>query len=110
MEKRRHKRVYINEKAKIILDNKSYKGYIVNASESGISFMLTSPFQVRDETADHSVVELSLSETERLNCEVVWNKKGSLTGNTIALGMKIINPSNEYRDWINKILISNSHD
>jgi hypothetical protein len=110
MERRKHKRIYINEKAQITLDDKVYKGYIVDTSDGGINFMLTSPFHVRDETAHNAVAELSSGKIEHLKCEIVWTKKGLNTGNTIALGMKIINPSNEYRDWIKNLLDNSLND
>jgi hypothetical protein len=108
MERRKHKRIYINETAEISLDDKTYKGYIVDVSEKGIGFMLSSPFNARDEKVNNTVIELRSEQTGPLNCEVIWIKKGSLTDSTVALGMKIINPSDKYRAWMETILTSRS--
>jgi hypothetical protein len=110
MERRKHKRIYINETAEITLDDKTYKGYIVDASEKGLGFMLSSPFNARDEKVNNSVIELRSDKTGPLNCEVVWIKKGPLTDSTIALGMSIINPSDTYKAWVHTILSSSSQE
>lgn len=107
-ERRKHKRIYINEPAEITLDDKTYKGYIVDASESGIGFMLSSPFSARDEKVHNTVIELRSGKTGPLSCEVIWIKKGSLTDSTVAFGMTIIGITDTYREWIHTVCTSSS--
>ena len=113
MERRIQKRIYVNEKATIIIEDKTYNGYIVNMSEQGMSFTLNALFKVQDETVRSSAVEITFNnssdEAVKLKCEVLWIKKGLYTGKTIALGMKIVEPPIEYQNWINKLLVSNSY-
>ena len=113
MERRVHKRIYINEKATIVIDDTPYNGYVVNMSEEGVSFTLSAPFSLQDDTVRNSLVGLTFkisgNESVTLKCDVVWIKKGLYTGSTIALGVKIVEPTIEYKNWINKLLASNSY-
>jgi len=106
MERRHQKRLHLHIKAKIRLDDNEYDGYIENISENGIGYLLSSSFKPRDEIRVTKYFELTLEipldNTVSLHCEVMWINKGTFSGSTVGLGMKIIDPPQEYIDWVNK--------
>ncbi len=107
MERRRHRRIYIHLKASLMVDNRTYDGYIENISESGIGYLMSSPEQIKDDFLSSKSIELNLQmqpgKTIVLDCVATWARKGLNSGKTIGFGMKIIDPPVEYRDWIRTI-------
>ena len=114
MERRFHKRIYLHMKARIISDDKTYDGYVEDVSESGIGSFVISSIKLKNTLATNDIIELNLQmpsdETMNLNCKVMWIKKGVFSDKTIGLGMQIIDTPAEYRDWINKLFLSNADD
>lgn len=114
MERRHLKRLYLHMKARIVLDEKEYDGYIENISENGIGYLLSASFKPRDELLSDKISELIVDippdTTVRLKCTVMWTKKGVFSSTTIGLGMKVINPPQEYIDWIKKERADNAGD
>jgi len=108
MERRFHKRIYLHMKARIIFDDETYEGYIENASENGIGSFIGSSLKSKDALTTNDIIELNLGnpleETMHLNCKIKWIKKGFFTGDTIGLGVEIIDKIAEYRDWIKKLI------
>ena len=111
MERRQHKRIYIDLEAKIISDEKPYHGSIENVSESGIRYLIKSSIHDKDKFTGNEVLELyfrtASDETMKLKCETIWTKIGVFTGEKISLGMKIIDPPAEYIDWIKSLYRDN---
>jgi hypothetical protein len=104
MERRKHKRLYFDVKARLTLDDQTYDGYIGNVSESGIGYLITSSVMLRDEVPPYQVIELNFETPEgkkmSLQCEVRWSKKGLFSGKTTSVGMRIIDPPPEYEQWL----------
>jgi len=107
MERRQHKRIYINLEAKIISDEKPYYGSIENVSESGIRYLIKSSIHDKDKFTGIEVLELYFrteSDAEmQLKCETIWTKIGLFSGEKISLGLKIIDPPTEYINWIKSL-------
>ncbi len=110
MERRYHKRIYLHMKARIIWDDKTYDGYVEDVSESGIGSFVASSHKINNTLAPDDIIELNLQispdKTMNLNCKIIWIKKGTFSGDTIGLGMQIIDTPSEYSAWINKLLLS----
>jgi len=104
VERRKHRRIYFDVKARITLGDKTYDGYIGNVSESGIGYLITSSVMLNEDVPPYEVLELSFETPEgkliEMQCEVRWSKKGFYSGKTTSLGMKIINPPPEYEQWL----------
>lgn len=107
MERRQHKRIYVDLEAKIISDEKPYYGSIENVSESGIRYLIKSSIHDKDKFTGIEVLELYFrteSDAEmQLKCETIWTKIGLFSGEKISLGLKIIDPPAEYIDWIKSL-------
>lgn len=112
VEKRYNERMPCHLNARIVSEDKTYDGFIENASESGIGYLITSSVPLRDELEINDNVELhfqiSSDDSINLNCEVVWTKRGLFSGKTIGIGINIINPPSEYKKWIRNLLISSA--
>jgi len=104
MERRRHKRIYVHLKAVIMVDDQTYDGYIENISESGIGYLMSTPGRFKDDYLSNKRIELNVQmqpgKTIVLHCVGTWSKKGLGSGKTVGLGMNIIDPPPEYKDWI----------
>lgn len=104
VERRRHKRLYFDIKARLILDETTYEGYIGNVSESGIGYLITSSVMLREDVPPYQVIDVSFDTPDgkhiALQCEVRWAKKGLFSGKTTSVGMKIIDPPQEYVQWL----------
>ena len=107
MEKRRHKRIYIHLKARITVDEQTYDGYIENISESGIGYLMSSPGRFKDDFLSNKSIDLNLlmqpDNMIVLDCIATWAKRGMVSDKTIGVGMKILDPPNEYINWVNTL-------
>ncbi len=107
MKKRRYKRFPVTLKAKVISNGKCYEGIIGNVSEEGVAHIITTFVQTSEDFTPKREIELNFKipsgETLNLDCEVRWFLRPSHGENTIVLGMKIVAPSAEYREWLKKI-------
>ena len=114
MERRRHKRTTLDIKARIIINEIAYDGYISNVSESGVGYLLTSSIRIMKEIAPNEVMEVTFKipsgKTLSLKCELVWTEKGLFSGRTVTLGLKIIDPPPDYGNWIKKLPVSKAHN
>ena len=104
MERRKHKRIYFDVKARLTLGDKTFEGYIGNISESGIGYQITSSVMIKSDVAPYETIELSFETPEgktlEMQCEVRWSKKGLFSGKTTSLGMRIVDPPPEYEQWL----------
>lgn len=107
MERRRHKRIFVDLKASIISDDKPYNGFIENVSEGGIRYLIASTVPDKDKFTSNEIIDLLFSPASdqimQLKCETVWSKVGVFTGEKISVGMKVIDPPAEYIAWIRSL-------
>lgn len=110
MEKRFCERIPCHLNARIVFQEKNYYGFIENVSESGIGYLITSSVRVKDELDVYASVELNFQispvSSVNLNGEVIWTKRGLFSGKTIGVGISIIDPPPEYREWIKSLLLN----
>ena len=111
MERRHHKRIYIDLEAKIISNEKPYHGSIENVSEGGIRYLIKSSIHDKDKFTGVEVLELYFrtesDKTMKLQCETKWTKIGLFSGEKISLGLKILDPPTEYIDWVKSLFKDN---
>jgi len=107
MERRRHKRIYIHLKARMIVDDETYDGYIENISETGIGYLISSPARFKDDYLTNKNIELTFQiesgKTIVLACVATWSKKGLGSSKTIGFGMNIVDPPPEYEEWLRSL-------
>jgi hypothetical protein len=105
MERRRASRVTVNLKAERISCNKDCSVFIENLSESGI-YMTTAPAKNNEFVPGTELdleLELNSGKIINLNCNVKWaidNSPDDLTG---SVGLEIIDPPSEYREFLNNL-------
>lgn len=114
VDRRKHKRIYFDVKARLTLEDKTYEGYIANVSKSGIGYLITSSVMLKDDVPPYQVMGVSFETPEgrriELQCEVRWSKKGLFSGKTTSVGMRIIDPPPEYEQWLKEQTESNNAD
>jgi hypothetical protein len=103
MERRRFRRKIVSLKAELISGGVSYLGVIENLSEEGI-YMRIAPTKNAIDFVPGTKVELrfqpSSEETLNLPCSVKWAYKTPPHGLTTSIGMEIINPPPEYKEFL----------
>lgn len=106
MEQRRFKRIPLILDAKIFSHNGSYEGYTENASIEGFRYLISSLVSKSADLVIGNKIELAfkLPEGDALNltCEIVWVSESSAASERIALGLKIIDPPQKYREFLEK--------
>jgi hypothetical protein len=113
MNKRRYKRVDFRLNADIIYGNKNYKGHIENFSETGI-FKIVFPEERVVDFIPGTVISVKFQvpsgEILNLDCEIRWLRIN--TDSPFALkyhmGMEIIEPPQEYRQFLSSIMKKSS--
>lgn len=104
MEKRTSKRISDSLDAEITLDGVNFSGIIMNYSEEGLFLVSATLYEVDDidEKTEMEVRGTLPSEAKvNLRCEVKWfNKKDSPFGVSLNMGMKILDPPEEYTEFI----------
>lgn len=103
-DKRRSDRIDDNLDAEIITGGKSYHGIIMNFSEQGL-YMVTATAGSIADIAPSTLIELkcNLPSDKKINlkCEVKWfQTKTSPHGISSSMGMEILNPPKEYKNFI----------
>lgn len=106
-EKRRTERIVESLDAEIIANNKTYNGLIMNFSEDGL-YMVTATANSVVDITPLTVVDLKcgLPSNEKLSlkCKVKWfQTKNSPHGISFSMGMEILNPPKEYKDFIKSL-------
>jgi len=103
MEKRSLKRKIVTLKAEIVSCGKSYAGFIENISEDGI-YMITAPTETEISFLTGTTLglkfQLPSGGTQNLHCKVMWSYKTPPHGLTHSIGMEIINPPPEYKEFL----------
>jgi len=109
MERKLHKRIYLHMKARIILNDDIYEGYVETVSENGIGSFIAYSTKYKEGLTSSEFIELDLEnpldETMHLNCRVKWIKRGLFSGSIIGLGVEMIDKIAEYKNWIKKLLL-----
>ncbi|MEW6599930.1 MAG: PilZ domain-containing protein [Nitrospirota bacterium] len=101
MERRRARRVTINLKAERISCINNCSVFIENISETGI-YIITAPGKKNTYVPGSELdleLELSSGKTINLNCNVKW-AEDSKEDESKSVGLEIINPPAEYKDFI----------
>jgi len=102
MERRRAKRLTVNLKAERLSCTKNCSVFIENLSESGIS-MITSSSKANLYVPGSEInikLKLSNGNTIKLICNVKWAYDNSSEDMTNSVGLEIVNPPVEYREFI----------
>ncbi len=104
MENRACERISDSLDAEITLDGVNYSGIIMNYSEEGL-FLVSATLYEIDEVDEHTEMEIRCTLPSEgkvsLRCKVKWsNKKDSPYGVSLNMGMKILDPPDEYTDFI----------
>ncbi len=106
MEKRHSDRATCHLKVKIVSADITYDGFIENVSEEGFECMIPSFIQAPEDFALDNMIKLEFlgpsGETINLNCVAIWHLRSSLDYKKMLMGMKIIEPSQDYNDLMRK--------
>ena len=107
MDKRQSSRVICNLNANIISGGKSCGGFIDNVSEDGIEYLMTSAIKSSIDFVPERIITLSFPTTSgkmlNLDCEVKWYLRTAPDDETMTLGMKILNPTFAYHEFLQDI-------
>ena len=106
-EKRHARRITESLDAEIISGNSSYSGIIMNFSEDGL-YMITATANTVVDITTSAILQLkcTLPSGKRvtIKCEVKWfQTKSSPHGVSFSMGMQIIDPPAEYREFITSL-------
>jgi hypothetical protein len=103
MEKRRSERKIVTLKAEIVSGDKSYAGVVENISEEGI-YVITTPSKNPMDFTHGTMVELKFQlhsgEGMNLHCKVIWAYKTPPHGLTNSIGVEIIEPPAQYKEFL----------
>ncbi len=107
MNNRFYKRTQVNLEAEIISGGKTFKGSIENVSEGGVGYLIKSSIKDSSDFVPRKKIEVkfptSTDENIKLECEIVWFSRSPAGDNELTLGLKIINPESEYKEWISNL-------
>ena len=105
--RRRHKRFPVNVSAWITVGNRSYEGIVGNISEEGLAYTITTFIQTDKGFVPRGEVSIAMNIPSggilNLRCEIRWFLKPSEEGKSLIMGMKIIEPSSKYKDWVKEL-------
>jgi len=105
MERRQAERVTVNLKAERISCTNNCSVFIENLSESGI-YMTTAPAKNNEFLPGKELdleLELNTGKTINLNCNVKWAVDNSPEDLTKSVGLEIIDPPSEYREFVKNL-------
>jgi hypothetical protein len=109
MERRRFYRIPVKLKANIICGGKTYAGFIKNVSESGLGYLITSVVETPEDFKLKKIVQVSFQvpsdEMLNLKCEIIWFLRTPFDDKTLTLGMKIIDPPPEYKEFVKNLYV-----
>ncbi|UCH80186.1 MAG: PilZ domain-containing protein [Nitrospiraceae bacterium] len=107
MDNRFYKRTQVQLNARIITEGKEFDGSIENVSEGGIGYLINSSIKDSTDFSPRKMIEVdfltSAGEKIRLECEIVWFSRSPAGDNELTLGMKIVNPPPEYKEWMSNL-------
>ena len=105
--RRRYKRIPVNVSAWVTIGNRNYEGIVGNVSEEGLAYTITTLIQTDKGFVPNGEILIAINVPSggllNLRCEIRWFLKPSEQGKSLIMGMKIIEPSSKYRDWIKDI-------
>ena len=109
-QKQQFKRYNVNLVSIVSSDATSYAGFIKNASEEGLAYETYSFASTLKKLSAKKLIDLMLKmpsgETLNFNCEIKWSSLLAspwplpLNYSTINMGMKIIDPPLQYREYV----------
>jgi len=102
MERRRAQRLTVNLKAERLSCTKNCSVFIENLSDTGIS-MITSPTNNKVYVPGSAIdikLKLATGNTIKLNCNVKWYYDNSSEDMTNSVGLEIVDPPEEYKEFI----------
>ena len=105
MERRGAKRLVVNMKAERLSCTKNCSVFIENLSDTGI-YMITAPSKNKDYEPGRRLLmklELATGKTLNLQCNVKWSYDNSPEDLTNSVGLEILNPPDEYKNFINTL-------
>lgn len=98
-------RILVNLKTEFISDGKRYDGIIRNLSEDGIMVSTDTKVDISPETKVEIKYNLPSKETLNIYCKVRWYTiKNSSQDFKFSMGLEIINPPQEYKEFIKTLL------
>jgi len=102
MERRGADRLVVNLKAERLSCTKNCSVFIENLSDTGI-YMITAPSKSKDYEPGRKLLlklELASGKTLNLQCNVKWSYDNSPEDLTNSVGLEILNPPEEYKNFI----------
>ena len=102
MERRGANRLVVNLKAERLSCTKNCSVFIENLSDTGI-YMITAPSKSKDYEPGRKLLlklELASGKTLNLQCNVKWSYDNSPEDLTNSVGLEILNPPEEYKNFI----------
>lgn len=105
MERRQSRRVTVNLKAERITCTKNCSVFIENLSEKGI-YMITAPAKNNEYVPGSEIdleLELKNGTVISLNCLVKWAVSNAPDDLTNSVGLEIVDPPREYREFISTL-------
>lgn len=107
MDKRQSNRVICNLNANIISGGKSCGGFIDNVSEDGVEYLMTSAIKSSIDFIPERIITLSFQTPSGkilyLECEVKWYLRTAPDDETMTVGMKILNPTTAYQEFLHDL-------
>jgi hypothetical protein len=104
MDNRFCKRTAVDLTAEIISDGKSFEGSIENISEGGIGYLINSSIKDSTDFKPSKLIDINFRTHSGnkilLKCEIVWFSRHPANTGELALGLKILSPPSEYKEWI----------
>ena len=107
MQNRLYKRYSTNLRGVIIFDGKKYPGNLSNVSEEGIAYCF--PNYIKKEAIiPKKTAKLFFSPYKEavlsLDCEIRWYKGPSINSSKSFLGLKIINPPENHKNYVRSLV------
>jgi hypothetical protein len=107
MDNRFYKRTSVNLNARIIADGRSFEGAIENVSEGGVGYIINSSIKDSTDFKPAKKIEISFRTSSgnniNLECEIAWFSRPPAGTTDLALGLKIVDPPSEYKEWITNL-------
>lgn len=107
MEKRRSERISVHFNADFVLAEKTYTGFITDVSLDGVGSSITSVIEIQTDFIPVKILELSFQfppgKKIHLRAEVAWFTRSGGNITLLRLGLKIIEPSPAYNEFIKSL-------
>ena len=112
MEKRRHDRIIESLEAELVSFGTTYSCVVMNFSAEGL-YIVTATANSIVEIAPSTVLQLKCKlpsgENLSMDCRVIWfQTKPSSHGVAFSLGLEIVDPPQEYKDFVSSLCVQES--